>query len=210
MRAGAALGSDATVTRGARVALVACARCVKGRFNRAVGIFIALTASGAAALLWFAVAAGAPELSESPAQGLLLGFWSILYNTDAPAPRVILAAMALALLMAAGVATVDRRIANRSRRSLDPLTGPLAPRVVMAATRGVFAGPITVTVMIPAHNEAASHRRHAGLAAARSRTRLTAIIVVADNCTDGTAPSPPPGRRGRSNRSATPRRRPAR
>jgi len=68
----------------------------KGRFSRAVGIFIALTASGAAALLWFAVAAGGPALSESPAQGFFFGFWSILYNTDAPAPRILLAAIAMA------------------------------------------------------------------------------------------------------------------
>src|SRR6476660_2163917 len=131
-------------------------RMRKGRFSRAVGIFIALTASGAAALLWFAVAAGGPALSESPAQGFFFGFWSILYNTDAPAPRITLAAIAMALLLAAGVAAVDRRIANRSRRSLDPLTGPLAPRVVMSATRGVYAGPVKVTVLIPAHNEEVS------------------------------------------------------
>ena len=123
--------------------------------------------------------AGGPELSESPAQGFLLGFWSILYNTDAPAPRVLLAAMALALLMAAGVATVDRRIANRSRRSLDPLTGPLAPRVVMSATRGVYAGPVTVTVLIPAHNEEVSLPLTIASLLEQSR-RPDRVIVVAD------------------------------
>ncbi|WP_445155320.1 glycosyltransferase family 2 protein [Arthrobacter sp. Hor0625] len=157
----------------------------RGKFNRAVGIVIALTASGAAALLWFAVAAGGPELSQSPAQGLLLGFWNILYNTDAPAPRVLLAAVALALLLAAGVAAVDRRIANRSRRSLDPLTRPLAPRVVMSETRGVFAGPVTVTVLIPAHNEEASLPGTIASLLEQSR-RPDRVIVVADNCTDST------------------------
>ena len=160
-------------------------RVRKGRFNRTVGIVIALTASGAAALLWVAVAAGGPALSESPAHGVLLGFWSILYNTDAPAPRIILAAIALALLMAAGVATLDRRIANRSRRSLDPLTGPLAPRVVMSATRGVDAGPVTVTVLIPAHNEEASLPSTIASLLEQSR-RPDRVIVVADNCTDAT------------------------
>ena len=156
-----------------------------GRLNRAVGIVIAVIAGGAAALLWFAVAAGGPALSESPAQGLVFGFWSILYNTDAPAPRVLLAAMAMALLLAAGVATVDRRIVNRSRRSLDPLTGPLAPRVVMAATRGEFAGPVTVTVLIPAHNEEASVGQTIASLLQQSRSP-DRVIVVADNCTDRT------------------------
>lgn len=156
-----------------------------GRLNRAVGVVIALIAVGAAALLWFAVAAAGPALSESPAQGIFFGVWRIFYNTDAPAPRVLLAAGALALLLAAGVATVDRRIVNRSRRSLNPLTGPLAPRVVMGATRGEFAGPVTVTVLIPAHNEEAS----VGLTIAsllQQSLRPDRVIVVADNCTDQT------------------------
>ena len=160
-------------------------RMRKGRFSRAVGIFIALTASGAAALLWFAVAAGGPALSESPAQGFFFGFWSILYNTDAPAPRITLAAIAMALLLAAGVAAVDRRIANRSRRSLDPLTGPLAPRVVMSATRGVYAGPVKVTVLIPAHNEEISLPLTIASLLEQSR-RPDRVIVVADNCSDST------------------------
>src|SRR6478752_1239651 len=160
-------------------------RMRKGRLNRAVGIFIALTAGGAAALLWFAVAAGGPALSESPAHGLFFGFWSILYNTDAPAPRIILAAIAMALLLAAGVAALDRRIANRSRRSLDPLTGPLAPRVVMSATRGVYAGPVKVTVLIPAHNEDVSLPLTIASLLEQSR-RPDRVIVVADNCSDST------------------------
>ncbi|MDQ0754265.1 glycosyltransferase family 2 protein [Arthrobacter sp. B3I4] len=157
----------------------------KAKLHRAVGILIALTAGGAAALLWFAVDAGGPALAESPTQGLFFGFWSILYNTDAPPPRVLLAAMAMALLLAAGVAAVDRRIANRSRRSLDPLTGPLAPRVVMAATRGEYAGPVTVTVLIPAHNEEASLPSTIASLLEQSR-RPDRVIVVADNCTDAT------------------------
>ncbi len=156
-----------------------------GKLHRAVGIFIALTAGGAAALLWYAVAAGGPALSESPAHGIFFGFWSILYNTDAPAPRVLLAAGALALLLAAGVAVVDRRIANRSRRSADPLTGPLAPRVVMSATRGDDAGPIKVTVLIPAHNEEASLPQTIASLLDQSR-RPDRVIVVADNCSDAT------------------------
>ena len=42
---------------------------------------------------------------------------------------------------------------------------PLAPKLVMAETRGVYAGPVTVTVLIPAHNEESLHLRDPRLAA---------------------------------------------
>src|SRR5205085_9049011 len=62
----------------------------------------------------------------------------------------------------------------------------LAPKIVMADTRGVFGGPVTVTVLIPAHNEAAS------IAATLDSLRAQEpapnhVIVVADNCIDATA-----------------------
>ena len=85
----------------------------RGKFHRAVGIVIAPAAGGAAALLWFAVAAGGPHLDESPSKGLVLGVRNVLYNTDAPALRNIFAAIALALLLAAGIALLERRITNR-------------------------------------------------------------------------------------------------
>lgn len=157
----------------------------RGKFHRAVGIVIALAAGGAAALLWSAVAAGGPHLDESPSKGLVLGVWNVLYNTDAPALRNIFAAIALALLLAAGIALLERRITTRSRRSANPQAAPLAPRIVMADTRGVFDGPVTVTVLIPAHNEEAS--LPVTIASLQTQShRPDRIIVVADNCTDNT------------------------
>lgn len=156
-----------------------------GKFHRAVGIVIALAAGGAAALLWFAVAAGGPQADETPSHGLVLGVWNVLYDTDAPAPRNIVAAIALALLLATGVALLERRITTKSRRSANPQAAPLAPRIVMADTRGVFAGPVTVTVLIPAHNEEASLPTTIASLMAQSH-RPERIIVVADNCTDST------------------------
>ena len=94
--------------------------------------------------------------------------------------------MALALTMAASVALLERRITTRSRRSSNPRITPLAPKVVMAATHGDFAGPVTVTVLIPAHNEEASLPSTLASLLAQSH-RPDRIIVVADNCTDSTA-----------------------
>jgi cellulose synthase/poly-beta-1,6-N-acetylglucosamine synthase-like glycosyltransferase len=55
----------------------------------------------------------------------------------------------------------------------------------MASTRGVFAGPVTVTVLIPAHNEEASLPSTISSLQSQSH-RPGRIIVVADNCTDST------------------------
>ena len=56
----------------------------------------------------------------------------------------------------------------------------------MEATRGVYAGPVAITVLIPAYNEEAS--LSATLLSLLSQShRPERVIVVADNCTDGTA-----------------------
>ena len=135
--------------------------------------------------MWLAVAAGGPSQAEGPTHGVFLGIWRVLYNTDAPPARVLVVAMALAVLLAAGVALLERRIATRSRRSANRRIAPLAPRLIMAATRGAYDGPVTVTVLIPAHNEEAS--LPSTIASLQSQSHPPErILVVADNCTDAT------------------------
>ncbi|GAA1128599.1 glycosyltransferase family 2 protein [Arthrobacter flavus] len=158
---------------------------VSSWYQRWVGIFIAVLAGSAAALLWFAVASGDPQVRDEPTEGLILGFWRVLYDSEAPSLRVILTAAAMALLLAVGVALLERRIASRSRRSNDGTASPLAPKIVMAATRGVYAGPVTVTVLIPSHNEEVS--LPATIASLLEQSHPPdRVIVVADNCTDST------------------------
>jgi len=154
-----------------------------GKFQRAIGLVILGSAAGAAALLWFAVSAQDPSPVRRPSERVLPGGWRVLYDTEAPAVRVLLAAAALAVLFAAGIALLERRIANRSRRSSNDLATPLAPKVVMAATDGVFAGPVTVSVLIPAHNEQASLGETIASLLSQSH-RPERVVVVADNCTD--------------------------
>ncbi|SDS98187.1 glycosyltransferase family 2 protein [Microterricola viridarii] len=158
----------------------------KWNFSRWAGLSIAGLVTAAAGLLWFAVAARV-EGGEGAASssGLLLGLWSVLYNTQAPSESAVFAAIALALLLAAGIAIIERRIATRYRRSSDGTSTPLAPKIIMAATRGVFAGPITITVLIPAHNEEASLPDTLDSLFSQSPPP-DRVIVVADNCTDGT------------------------
>jgi biofilm PGA synthesis N-glycosyltransferase PgaC len=153
--------------------------------QRSVGLAIVATASLGALLLWLAVAAGDPQRGERPEEGLVLGVWRVFYDTAAPSPRVLLAAAGVALLLAAGVAVLERRIATRARRSEDPDRMPLAPKLVMAETRGTFAGPVTITVLIPAHDEEGCISET--LASLKSQSHPPErIVVVADNCTDRT------------------------
>jgi cellulose synthase/poly-beta-1,6-N-acetylglucosamine synthase-like glycosyltransferase len=116
---------------------------------------------------------------------MLLGIWGVLYVAEAPAPWLLTTATAVAFLLIAGIALADRRISLKSRRSASP-GQPLAPRLLMAKTRGVYAGPVTLTVLIPAHNEAASLPSTLASLIAQSQPPQR-IIVVADNCTDATA-----------------------
>ncbi|MGH3317509.1 MAG: glycosyltransferase family 2 protein [Nocardioidaceae bacterium] len=156
-----------------------------GRFQRFIGLAVLAMAAGAAALLWLAVAASSPAPAESPTEGILFGVWRIFYDTQAPSPRVLLAAAAMAVLFAAGVALLERRIANRARRTVNNQANPLAPKVVTAANRDRFAGPVTVTVLIPAHNEEGT--LPLTLASLLSQSHPPErVIVVADNCTDST------------------------
>lgn len=156
-----------------------------GRFQRCVGLLVMGTALLGAMLLWLAVSADDPGPAAPARDGLLLGFWEVLYDTSIPAATVLVAAVSLSLLCAAFVAVLERRMANRSRRSLAPATLPLAPRPVMAETHGVYAGPVTVTVLIPAYNEEVMLPQTLRSLLEQS-TPPQRIVVVADNCTDAT------------------------
>ena len=154
-------------------------------FQRIVGLLILGLALLAAVLLWLAVGSMDAPAQGHRREGLFLGVWQVLYDTEAPPYSVVLAAVALAVIFAAGVALLERRITNRSRRSADVHVAPLAPKIVMAQTQGVFAGEVTVTVLIPAHNEEGCLAATLTSLDAQSH-RPARIIVVADNCTDRT------------------------
>lgn len=153
--------------------------------QRLVGLAILGTATLGALVLWLAVAVGDPEREQSPREGLLFGIWRVFYDTEMPSTRIMLAAVGVALLLAAGVAALERRLVTHARRSEDPDRMPLAPKLVMAETRGVYAGPVTITVLIPAHNEESCISET--LASLLSQSLPPArVVVVADNCTDAT------------------------
>jgi len=153
--------------------------------QRSVGLAIIGAAALGAAALWVGVASGDPEARRSPREGVLFGIWRVFYDTEMPAPRVMLAAVGVALLLAAAVAGLERRLLTRARRTEDGVRMPLAPRLVMAQTRGEYAGPVTITVLIPAHNEEGCISETLASLLAQS-VPPARIVVVADNCTDAT------------------------
>lgn len=155
-----------------------------GHLDRAVGVVIGVTALGGAFLLWIAGASGVLTPAQKPTEGFVVGVWTVLYNAQAPL-RAILVAIAVGLLLAAGLALIERRVSRRSRRSRDAQHYPLAAKLVMEQTRGIFAGPVTLTVLIPAYNE--EDLLAGTLASLRAQSRRPdRVIVVADNCTDST------------------------
>jgi len=160
-------------------------RYASGWLGRYIGLLIAAIAVGGALVLWFVASARSPSVNQSSKSTAVFGTWHIFYDTQAPAITVVVGAIGLGLIFAAGVALIERVVMDRSRRSTDAAVKLLAPKLVMAETRGVFGGPVTVTVLIPAHNEAASIG--ATLDSLRAQDRApNRVIVVADNCTDAT------------------------
>jgi cellulose synthase/poly-beta-1,6-N-acetylglucosamine synthase-like glycosyltransferase len=151
---------------------------------RIIGLVIGGAAIAAAAGLWFAIGVDSDVNPVPPIQeGFVLG-WDFLYARVRPPARVFWAAVCIAVLAASSIAMVERFAAARSRRSLDRLETPLAPIVQMARTTW-DSSPVTVTVLIPAHNEEAI--LPSTLPALLSQSRPPdRVIVVADNCTDGT------------------------
>jgi biofilm PGA synthesis N-glycosyltransferase PgaC len=178
------------------------------RFERFVGLVVIGLAALGAILMAMAAAliVHDPAPTNQASWARLLGFWQLLYSTSAPPVGVIVGAAGLGLLVAAVVALIERRIGTRARGSEDRNQMPLAPKLVMADTRAVHAGPVTVTVLIPAHNEA-------GCIAdtiTSLRTSPTSLSESSSSLTTArTKPSQSPGRlESRSSRpTATPRRR---
>lgn len=155
------------------------------RMDRAVGVVVLAIAAAAGVMLWLALALSSPDRRTPPAQGVLFETWRVLYDTQAPSLSVLLMAVAVALFFAAIVAAMERTIANRYRTSENSGETPLAPKVVMEQTYGVYHGPVTVTVLIPAHNE--EDKIADTLRSLQEHDDPPdRIIVVADNCTDGT------------------------
>lgn len=153
--------------------------------HRGIGVLIALLVLAAALALLLAVEVFRSEAVTGAAQRWSWGQFSLVYSATRPPMAVVLAAMALGMMVIALTAGLTLRFHRMSRRSLDPSTYPLSPHKIMVGTRGRFDGAVTITAVVPAHNEA--ERIGATLASLEAQNRRPdRVLVVADNCTDGT------------------------
>lgn len=150
-----------------------------------VGLILVMIALVGFAVLWWTLAITGSLLFEAPLEFTFRNGVQVFYSWTAPPLVAVLAAITVAFAVAAVFIGIEVRDINRSRRSNDGELKPLAPRILMEHTRGVFKGEVTVTVLVPAHNEEAGIA--ATLTALRQQSRQPdRIIVVADNCTDNT------------------------
>jgi len=156
-----------------------------GRFQRAAGLVI-LGGSWSAAILLVIIVSRSPKAAvDAPADAVVFGVWRILYDVNAPSVITIISAVGLAIFCAWAVSSLERRVSTSARRSETGSRTPLVPKIVMADSRGVFDGPVTITVLIPAHNE--ENCLGATIASLQMQRRQPdRVIVVADNCTDQT------------------------
>ncbi|MFJ4165446.1 glycosyltransferase [Microbacterium sp. NPDC089698] len=155
-------------------------------FQRTVGLAVILIVLLAAGLLWWGIAVTDPPTLWDPAHATLAGVWRVLYSAELPNLGVLAVALGIAMFMVLFVVISERVVAGRYRRAGSEVTKlPLAPRAVMERTSGVFAGEVTVTVLIPAHNEEASLPATL-ISLQHQSTPPDRVLVVADNCTDRT------------------------
>ncbi|MFE6996101.1 glycosyltransferase [Microbacterium sp. NPDC057659] len=155
-------------------------------FQRTVGLAVIIIVLLAAGLLWWGIAVTDPPSLWDPVHTTLAGVWQVLYSAELPNLGVLAVALGVALLLVLFVVVSERVVASRYRRAGIEVTKlPLAPRAVMERTRGAFAGEVTVTVLIPAHNEEASLPATL-LSLQQQSTPPDRVLVVADNCTDRT------------------------
>ncbi|WP_218938044.1 glycosyltransferase [Actinomyces culturomici] len=154
------------------------------RMDRAVGVMVLLLAAGAALVLVAGIVLSGSGMTPDLREGVA-GSLHYIWDPEVPRWGLLIGASGLALALAGLVTGVEHIVATRARRAEDRGDNPLAPRVVMADTAGRFDGEVTITVCVPAHNEA--DRIQATLDSLCAQDGAPErIIVVTDNCTDRT------------------------
>ena len=149
------------------------------KHKRIGGLLLLVVAAFGFGLFCWTLAADEALQGIDPSKGELFNVLPVLYSCSTPPLAALLAAVAVAFI------ALEARDLNHSRRNGDGSHKPLSPRVMMAETVGVFHGEVSITVLIPAHNEEQvllGTLEALGLQAQRPDR----VIVIADNCTDAT------------------------
>ena len=153
--------------------------------RRTIGLIVLAISVIGLSLLWWTITSTNSTLTTPPKAIVFFAGLPIWYSWQAPPLFAIIASVIIAFLVVVTFVGLEIRDINTSRRSHLGESKPLAPWVLMDATRGVFYGPVMVTVLVPAHNEADVLGSTLDALEQQSR-QPDRIIVIADNCTDAT------------------------
>jgi cellulose synthase/poly-beta-1,6-N-acetylglucosamine synthase-like glycosyltransferase len=155
------------------------------QYQGLVGLFVLIIAVLAFFLIGFTLQTVDVTLTQPTTNIMLVNWFTVLYSWQAPPIYAIAAALTIGLLVVVAFVGLEIRDVNFSRRSHDKRHKKLAPWVLMRSTKGVFHGDVTVTVLIPAHNEEELVGATIDSLMMQSR-KPERVIVIADNCTDRT------------------------
>ena len=157
-----------------------------GRYESLIGLLVLGIAVLAFFVVIFTLQTTSVSLTQPAASLVILDSITLWYSWQAPPLFAVIAAIAVGMTVVVAFVGLELRDANLSRRSHDQTHKKLSPWVLMHSTEGVFHGEVTVTVLIPAHNE--EKLIGATIKSLMEQDRKPErIIVVADNCTDQTA-----------------------
>jgi poly-beta-1,6-N-acetyl-D-glucosamine synthase len=124
-------------------------------------------------------------LTEPPLRQTFFSQFPVSYSWQAPPLFAVIAALTLGLMVVVAFVGLELRDVNLARRSHDKRHKKLSPWVLMRSTKGEFHGDVTVTVLIPAHNEEELVGATIDSLMLQDR-KPERVIVIADNCTDRT------------------------
>ena len=155
------------------------------KYQGLVGLFVLIIAVVAFFVIAFTLQTVDVTLTQPTTNVLLVNWFTVFYSWQAPPLYAVVAALTVGLMVVVAFVGLEVRDVNVSRRSHDRRHKKLAPWVLMRSTRGVFHGDVTVTVLIPAHNEEELVGATINSLMMQSH-KPERVIVVADNCTDRT------------------------
>ncbi|MGB3414616.1 MAG: glycosyltransferase family 2 protein, partial [Microbacteriaceae bacterium] len=157
-------------------------------FQRSVGVLVIFTVLLVIVLMFTGiVVSGSSTMVWNPKFLYVFdGLLPLWYSDAIPSLNILLTALVIAAVMVTIVVVTERVVSKRYRRTpLGVSNRSLSPKTIMAATRQSEFREVTVTVLIPAHNEEASLPATL-LSLRQQRVQPDRVLVVADNCTDGT------------------------
>lgn len=156
------------------------------KYQSLVGLLVIAIAAIAFAVFSYTLDTSELSLTEPVTGVLVADLFPIYYSWQAPPLYAVVAAVVIGMTVIVAFVGLELRDVNKSRRSHDEEHKKLSPWVLMHSTEGVFHGEVTVTALIPAHNE--EKLIGATIQSLMNQDRKPdRIIVIADNCTDETA-----------------------